>query len=84
MQKVLFVIGVSVLGTFIYWEATKSQPMIDELLLKNVEALADMEDSGSNLPMFCLMSGDCKCPDTDKRVRFVVEGYSLGDDAETY
>ena len=81
MQKVLFIIGVFVLGTFVYWETAKSQPMIDDLLLKNVEALASAE---STLPVFCEESGNVTCPGIGAKFKTVYEGYSWGFDEETY
>lgn len=84
MQKVLFIIGVCGFGTFVYWQSTKSNLVMDDLLLKNVEALANDENSGSALPVSCVMYGETKCPHDGVKVKYVVEGYSLHEDEETY
>jgi len=84
MQKVLLFIGVCVLGGFVFCKSTKSNPTANDLLLKNVEALADSEDSWGNLPIDCIMLGDYKCPKDEQRVKYVVEGLSLGEDEKTY
>lgn len=84
MQKVLLVIGVCALGVLVSWKSAKFNPMVDELLLKNVEALADSEDSWGHLPIDCIMLGDYKCPKDDQRVKYILEGLSLGEDEETY
>lgn len=81
MQKVLFIIGVCILGTFIYWKAAKSFPVTNDLLLKNVEALAMEENS---LPIICRDSGNFICPGNGVRVAEVYMGYGLKLDEETY
>lgn len=84
MQKVLWIVGVCALGTLVFGKSTKSNPMVDDLLLKNVEALADSEYSWGHLPIDCIMLGDYKCPKDDQRVKYILEGLSLGEDEETY
>lgn len=81
MQKVLFIIGVCILGTFIYWQTAKSCPVTNDLLLENVEALAMEENT---LPIICRDSGDFICPGNGARVAEVYMGYSLEPDEETY
>ena len=46
------------------------------LLLENVEALAYGEIEG---PVHCLGSGTVDCPHTFRKVKYVMEGYSLED-----
>jgi len=84
MQKVLFVVGVCVLGAFFFWETIKSQPMVDDLLLENVEALAGLEDDlWADLPIIdCIMYGDHKCPRSEVRVKYIVGSRSLGGDED--
>jgi len=73
MQKVLFIVGC-VLGTFVCWSSTKSCPITNDLLLKNVEALAMDENS---LPINCRDLGDFTCPNNGVKVGDVYKGYSL-------
>lgn len=85
MQKVLWIIGVCALGAFVSWKSAKSNPMVDELLLKNVEALADLENPDYYYESVkCLISGDSKCPNKGIKVKYIIEGLSLGEDEETY
>lgn len=76
MQKVVFVIGVFVLGLFVYCNTMNTKPMIDDLLLKNVEALADGENTVTP-PTICNGTGNFTCPNFGERVKYVVQGYSL-------
>ena len=50
MQKGLFIIGVCLFGAFACWNSVKTNLVMDDLLLKNVEALAEME---STEPIYC-------------------------------
>lgn len=81
MQKVFLIVCVCVLISLVAQKATEVQPVLDDVLLKNVEALAEMESDG---PTICLGSGDYTCPNYDAKVGFVYEGYSLRPDEETY
>lgn len=76
MQKVLFVIGVFVLGAFMCCNTMNTKPMIDDLLLKNVEALADGENTAPP-PTVCDGTGNFTCPIFGEKVKYVVQGYSL-------
>ena len=86
MQKVLWVIGVCALGAFVSWKSVKSNPRVDELLLKNVEALANLEDiyKPPTPPTLCDGTGNLTCPKIGVKVEYVVQGYSLQPDEETY
>lgn len=81
MQKFLLIICVCLFGGFTYWNSVVSNPSVDDLLLKNVEALADWE---SNIPTSCYFSGNYTCPIHGEQVGEVYEGYSLRPDEETY
>ena len=81
MQKVVFVISVCLLGVFVSLKSAKSNSVRDDLLLKNVEALANIENGW---PLICDDSGNLTCPDNGKKVGAVYNGYSLGPDEETY
>lgn len=84
MQKVLLFISVCVLGVIVFCKSTKSNPVVNDLLLKNVEALASLDDSWGNLPIDCMMVGDYKCPIDEQKVKYVVEGLGFGEDEESY
>ncbi len=85
MQKVLLIISICVLGAFVFLKSVKSNNLVaDDLFLKNVEALANTEDSWGHLPIDCIMFGDYKCPKNEQRVKYIVEGYGLHEDEETY
>ena len=81
MQKVFLFVCVCVLSALVAQKAMEIQPTLDNVLLKNIEALAKMESYG---PTMCLGSGDYTCPNHGVKVGFVYEGYSLGPDEETY
>lgn len=81
MQKFLLIICVCLLGGITCWKSIASDSVADDLLLKNVEALAEWE---SELPTFCRFSGNYTCPIHGEQVGEVYEGYSLRTDEETY
>ena len=80
MQKVFLILFVGVLGIYVNRQAQEA-PVMNEVLLENVEALANIENT---LPMSCEDSGGCTCPINGKKYAFVYEGYSLESDEETY
>ncbi len=49
---------------------------MDDLLLKNIEALARGEGDGYT---YCLGVGSVDCPITQYKVEYVMSGYSLED-----
>lgn len=84
MKKVILILFVGVLGIFVGQQVQGTSTTVNDVLLENVEALADMENSGSDMSVMCLMSGESKCPDGGVKVMYVIEGLSLGEDEETY
>ncbi|EKU90350.1 NVEALA domain-containing protein [Bacteroides oleiciplenus] len=54
----------------------KSSKQMDDLLLKNIEALARGEGDGYT---YCLGVGSVDCPITQYKVEYVMSGYSLED-----
>ena len=72
-----------ILGSLLFWNVSESHQVLSEVTLANVEALAGMEEYG-NGTVACLMSGDSKCPNEGERVKYIIEGFSLGEDEETY
>ena len=81
MQKFFLLVGVCGLSALVAQKARKVQPVLDNVLLKNVEALADLESDG---PTRCFGNGNYTCPDNGIKVRAVYNGYSLEPDEETY
>lgn len=84
MQKFILILFVSVLGVFVANKKKEIPTVTNDVVLQNVEALADNENSGGNYSIKCLMEGDTECPHNGWRVMYVIEGLSLGDDEETY
>lgn len=84
MRKFILILGVCVLSAFVCLQSVDEQAVVKDVVLENVEALASVENSGSDVPIKCLLEGDIKCPRADMRVVFVVEGLSLGEDEETF
>lgn len=80
MQKVLLILFVGVLGVCISRQ-TQGTPIINDVVLENVEALASTE---SGLPIYCEDSGGYSCPLNGEKFGFVYIGYSLEPDEETY
>jgi len=74
MQKIYLVLLVGILGTFIGEQVQGMSAKIDNVLLENVEALADMEN---NVPINCRGFGDFTCPNDGVKVSNVYLGYSL-------
>ena len=64
MQKVFLILLVGVLGVFVASQAMETLIVADDVLLVNVEALANGEDEE---PIVCRGSGNYSCPlDGDK------------------
>lgn len=80
MRKVFLLLFVCALGTLIGSQVIKTSTVVDEILLQNVEALADLE---TMLPTYCAFTGDCTCPNGGIKVKYVVESYGVGNDEET-
>lgn len=65
---------ITVIATYFYSDSEKTE--LSDLLLKNVEALADNECVSK---VYCWGSGSVDCPIADAKVEYVMEGYSLED-----
>lgn len=81
MQKVFLILFVGVLGSIIGQQVQGVSVEIDDVLLENVEALANMEVEG---PINCRFSGDLTCPGSGDKVKIVYVGYRLEPDEEAY
>lgn len=84
MQKFILILFVGVLGIFVTNQTEEIPAVTNDVVLENVEALADVENSGSNMPIKCVMFGESDCPLGGVKVKYVIEGLSLGNDEETY
>ena len=73
MQKVFLILFVGVLGIWVSQQTLKTS-VVDDVLLENVEALANGEVF---TPILCRFSGDYVCPDNNDRVAIIYQGYSL-------
>lgn len=74
MQKVFLILFVGILAVFVGHKAMKSSIVMDDVVLKNMEALASGEN---NVPVVCRGYGEVECPLTSDKVSMVYEGYSL-------
>ena len=74
MQKVFLVLFVGVLGAYIGLQVQRVPTVMNDVLLKNVEALADTENS---LPINCRGDGEVVCPGINRKCAYVFLGYSL-------
>lgn len=72
--KLLIVGSLLIVVTATYFCVNSEKAELSDLLLKNVEALADNEyDSTTS----CLGSGSVDCPFINVKVKYVMGGYSL-------
>lgn len=74
MQKLVFILIVSALAIWVGNKAAKTPIAMNDVILKNIDALADGE-SGTRIT--CDWSGNLSCPNTGDKVGAVYEGYSL-------
>ena len=74
--KLLIVGSLLMVVTATYFCVNPEKTELSDLLLKNVEALADNEYDS---PTRCYGSGSVDCPYSEHNVKYVVGGYSLED-----
>lgn len=74
MQKIILILNVGMLSAFIGNQAMKTSIVTNDVLLENVEALANYE---SPEIIICDFSGNFICPANGKKVGYVYKGYSL-------
>lgn len=58
-----------------YCNSAKNAPQINSLILQNIEALADDDESPSKV--WCSGRGSVDCPNRDDKVEYVFSGYGL-------
>lgn len=74
MQKLVFILIVSALAIWVGNKAAKTPIAMNDVILKNMEALAEGE---SGVPVTCDWSGEVTCPNNGDKVGVVYQGYSL-------
>ena len=81
MQKVFLILFVGVCGVFVERQMQGASTDMNDILLENVEALANAEIIP---PTYCYGDGNYICPSNGKKCGFVYQGYSLTPDEEAY
>lgn len=74
--KLLIVGSLLMIVTVTYFYVNSEESELNDLLLKNVEALADNEYDST---VSCLGRGSVDCPHTKVKVEYVMGGYNLED-----
>lgn len=81
MRKFCFVLSLFLLGFIVSRNSIKDSEVVNQVLLKNVEALASV---GNIFPTYCRASGEVTCPDNGIKVKTVYEGYNVDPDEDIY
>lgn len=87
MYKVILILGICAIGTIIPSQVKNSPSVMNDVMLENVEALSDTDDTDKteeDVPLTCWSSGDYTCPGNGAKVGFIYEGNNLVPDEETY
>lgn len=74
---VKIVILVGMFASVCYWNSIKTTEQPGVLVLQNIEALAGNENFPAGTD--CIGSGSVDCPINSCKVKYVIEGYSLGE-----
>ena len=74
MQKFFLVLLVGVLGLLFGFQTMGDTPAINDVVLENVEALANSEMPGFTT---CRGEGEVVCPPNNRKCAVVYIGYSL-------
>ena len=74
MQKFILILFVGVLGVIVANQTMETSVVTNDVVLENVEALADTEVSG---PTYCKGEGNVTCPINEFKCAYVFIGYSL-------
>ena len=74
MNKAIMYVAVAAMAICIGKKAMPEKEYHSDILLKNVEALANNENG---TPMFCLGSGNVCCPDTKDKVEYMIRPFNL-------
>lgn len=82
MQKILAIMVVCILGGLVFRQASDSRPILNDVVLANVEALAELEWVKPST--YCFGSGDLTCPQYGEKVKDVYVGYNIEPGEETY
>lgn len=73
LLKLTFLVVVFI----VVWQysSVKKPSQVSSLILQNIEALADDNESGG--AVFCVGSGSVDCPFLESKVEYVITGYGL-------
>lgn len=74
MQKIILILFVGILGVLGVNQTKETLTVTNDVVLENVEALADMEVPG---PTYCKGEGNVTCPINEFKCAYVFIGYSL-------
>ena len=77
MKKRFFFMAILVAAAaiaFICHSRADQQQITDEVMLRNIEALASDEDDSK---LYCIGIGCLDCPKSEKKVKYVINSYSL-------
>lgn len=73
--KIIVVAGI--FASICYWNSINVTGRAESLIMQNVEALADNEFPSGN--QACLGSGSLNCPIGNYKVKYIIQGRSLGE-----
>ena len=75
-HKILFMAALAAAAAiaFICHSRADQQPASDEIMLRNIEALADDEDDSY---IRCAGVGCLDCPISEQKVKYIIESYSV-------
>ena len=59
---------------FVHHSRANQQLVSDEVMLRNIEALASDEDDSK---LYCIGIGCLDCPKSEKKVKYVINSYSI-------
>lgn len=77
MKKKILAVAMCMVCAISTFISLNTEQKMDDLLLMNVEALASGE---GNVPIDCIGKGSVDCPGREVKVKYVMEGWSLGKD----
>ena len=75
-HKILFMAALAAAAAiaFVCHSRADQQPASDEIMLRNIEALADDEDDSH---VYCAGVGCLDCPKSTTKVKYIINSYSV-------
>lgn len=74
MRKIILILFGGILGVWVANQTKDTSTVTNDVVLENVEALANTESSE---PIHCMGEGNVTCPMSNKKFAYVFIGYSL-------